>query len=188
MESFEIWTVVPASPEAVYAAWLDAIAHSAFTGQPATVEPSVGSRFTAFGEYIEGTNRELEPGRRILQSWRTTEFSADDPDSLLEVVLEPHEEGTRLTLRHSEIPEGQGDRYEGGWQEHYFEPLKRFFQPKKAATKKTAPRRSSTKKAVRKKAAVKKAASRKAAAKRASPRKAAGKSAARRKSLPRKRG
>lgn len=177
-ESFEIWTVVPASPEAIYEAWLDAVAHSAFTGEPATTEAAVGGRFTAFGDYIEGTNRELEPGRRIVQSWRTTEFSDDDPDSLLEVLLEPLDEGTRLVLRHSNVPEGQGKQYEGGWQEHYFEPLKEYFGKKKPPAKKVAPKRPVAKKAAPKKPIAKKAAPKKpvakkkpAAAKKAAPKK-----------------
>jgi hypothetical protein len=28
---------------------------------------------------------------------------------------------------HSAIPEGQGDQYAKGWQDHYFEPMRAYF-------------------------------------------------------------
>ena len=74
---------------------------------------------------------ELDPPRRIVQSWRTTEFPEGSPDSRLEVLLEPDGAGTRLTLVHTEIPDGQGARYEEGWKENYFTPMKAYFSGQK---------------------------------------------------------
>ncbi len=69
----------------------------------------------------------LEPNHRIVQSWRTTEFPPESPDSRLELILEEVEGGTKLTLRHSNIPEGQGQMYKDGWVEWYFEPMQAYF-------------------------------------------------------------
>jgi uncharacterized protein YndB with AHSA1/START domain len=71
-------------------------------------------------------NLELEPGRRILQSWRTDEFSPEEADSRLEVLLEPEGDGTQLTLRHTQLPE-HGQQYEDGWRENYFEPMSEYY-------------------------------------------------------------
>jgi activator of HSP90 ATPase len=110
--------------ERLYGAWLDSAAHSAFTGSPAQIDPQIGGRFSAWGGYIEGTTLELEPYRRIVQTWRTTEFPEGSADSRLEVLLEEAGLGqTRLTLLHSEIPEGQGQGYLQGWEEFYFQPM-----------------------------------------------------------------
>ncbi len=87
---------------------------------------SGGRAFDAWDGYISGRNLALEPGRRIVQAWRTTKFAAEDPDSRLEVVLEPVPEGTRLTLRHSAVPDGH-DHYRDGWVSHYIEPMQRYF-------------------------------------------------------------
>src|SRR5512137_897347 len=113
-DSFEISDLIPASPEHIYHAWLDAAEHGAFTGGTATGKAKVGSKFTAWDGYISGTNLELEPNRRIVQSWRTTEFPADSPDSLLEILLVAQGERTKITLVHSNIPEGQGQDYYQG--------------------------------------------------------------------------
>lgn len=126
-DSFEISTVVPTTPQRVYAAWLSSDEHSAMTGGAAQIDPIVGGRFNAWDGYITGTTLELEPQRRIVQSWRTTEFPDDAPDSRLELALEAVAGGTKLTLKHSHIPTGQGASYESGWVENYFEPMKTHF-------------------------------------------------------------
>jgi uncharacterized protein YndB with AHSA1/START domain len=126
-ESFRISTVIAATPAQIYEAWLDSEQHAAMTGGEATVDGSVGGTFHAWGPYISGTTVELETDRRIVQSWRTNEFPADAPDSRLEVLLSPEAGGTRVSLVHSEIPEGQGDSYRRGWEEFYFQPMKRYF-------------------------------------------------------------
>ncbi len=130
LDSIQISTVMPASPERIYKAWLSSKEHSAFTGGKATVDPKVGGRHTAWDDYIEGVTLELVPYRRIVQSWRSTEFPADAADSRLEVLLEKVKGGTQITLNHSDIPEGQGAKYESGWAESYFDPMRAYFSKK----------------------------------------------------------
>jgi uncharacterized protein YndB with AHSA1/START domain len=125
-ESITLWEIFPASPREIYDSWLSS-AHGKMVGSTATVDPRVGGAFTAWDGYIKGTTLELEPYRRIVQAWRTTEFSAAHPDSRLELMLEQVEGGTRLTIRHIEIPEGQGASLEQGWIDHYFRPMKEYF-------------------------------------------------------------
>lgn len=133
LETFELESLIAASPEAVYRAWTDAAEHSAFTGGAATMDARVGGRFSAWDQYITGENLEIEPGRRLLQSWRTTEFPEGAEASRLEIRFEPEGSGTRVRLAHSQIPEGQGERYRKGWQEHYFTPLAEHFAKKAAS-------------------------------------------------------
>lgn len=136
IESFELDFVVPAPPERVYAAWVDPKQHTAFTGSPATVEPWVGGRFTAHDGYIHGINLELSPAKRIVQTWRSSEFPVGTPDSRLAVELSPADGGgTLLKILHSNIPHGQGKHYKSGWVSRYFKPLARFFAPKVRAVK-----------------------------------------------------
>lgn len=103
----------------VLADWLDADGHAAMTGAAATVE---GDRFTAWEGYIEGRTVESGAGR-IVQRWRTSEFPADAPDSLLEVIVRDVPGGCVVELVHTEIPAGQGPNYEQGWADYYFTPM-----------------------------------------------------------------
>jgi len=122
-----ISVVLSAKPLEVYKAWLSAREHGLFTGAKATITARVGSRFSAGDGYISGKTLEVEPGRRIVQSWRTTEFSETDPDSRLEILVAPAKGGTRLTLKHAALPPGTAAKYRDGWREFYFEPMRAYF-------------------------------------------------------------
>jgi activator of HSP90 ATPase len=127
-DSFEISTVIPGvSAEQVCRAWIDSAEHSAFTGSPAEIDQDSEQRYTAWDGYISGRTLEVEPPNRILQSWRTTEFPADSPDSRLEILLEDVDDGVRLTLVHTGIPSGQGQHYRQGWEDYYFQPMRVYF-------------------------------------------------------------
>jgi activator of HSP90 ATPase len=123
-------SLIPATPQEIYHAWMSSDGHSAMTGSPAKISPELGGKFEAWDGYIHGTNLELVPGKRIVQSWRTVEFSADEPDSRIEISLDAEGEQTRLTLHHTGLPP-HGKQYEQGWVESYFEPMKEYFKTKK---------------------------------------------------------
>ncbi|MDB5411590.1 MAG: Activator of ATPase [Rhodospirillales bacterium] len=125
--AFTLSDTIPAAPRAIYDAWLDGPRHSAMTGGKAEAAPAVGGTFTAWDGYISGRNLELEPGVRIVQSWRTTNFTDEQPDSRITVILVPVAGGTLLTLRHENVPEDQPGYENGGWQDHYFTPMKAYF-------------------------------------------------------------
>lgn len=126
-ESILISEVIPATPQRIFSAWMDSAEHSAFTGDEAVVVPEVGGEHQSAGGYIKGRTLELNEGSRIVQSWRTTEFPAESPDSRVEITLEPTLGGTLVTLLHTDIPVGQGDRYRQGWNEYYLTRLKTYF-------------------------------------------------------------
>jgi len=126
-EFFKISTTLPATPKQIYTAWMGSKRHTEFTGEPADVETMVGGHFKAFGNYITGVNLELKPYRKIVQSWRTTEFPDTAEDSRLEIDLEETRGGTKLTMRHSNIPDGQAAAYKDGWKKFYFARLKTYF-------------------------------------------------------------
>ncbi len=128
-DSITVSTVLPASAERIYRAWLSSDEHAHFTGSPAQIDPHVGGAFTAWDGYIQGTTLEIEPNRRIVQAWRTTDFPAGSPDSRLEVILDERTDGVEVTLIHTNIPDGQGDGYEQGWIDYYFAPMREYFAP-----------------------------------------------------------
>lgn len=126
-ESRTVTAEIPASPEAIFDAWMSSRGHSDMTGSDATVDARVGGAFTAWDGYIEGRTLELDRPRRIVQAWRTSEFPEGAPDSRVVVDLEKTDDATRVTITHTDIPDGQGDAYEHGWQEYYFLPMNDWF-------------------------------------------------------------
>jgi activator of HSP90 ATPase len=123
---FEQSDLIPARAQAIYDAWMSTDGHTAMTGATAEVDPSVGGTVSAWDGYIWGRTVALEPGTRIVQSWRTSDFAETDADSQIEVTLEPVEGGTTVRLRHSGVPADQLGYENGGWQDNYFDPMKAY--------------------------------------------------------------
>ncbi|MEM9146285.1 MAG: SRPBCC domain-containing protein [Pseudomonadota bacterium] len=105
-----------ASPDLVYALWLNAQAMmlwfgvDGITNTACKTDPRVGGtwRMDATGPngafHIGGTYLALEPGRRIVMSW--VHVGADGVqgnETEAEIRFDPIPEGTRVTVRHSRI-------------------------------------------------------------------------------------
>ena len=158
------------SPTELYDTWMSSKGHAAMNGAgKCTIDPVVGGRHVEGDGYMHGWNLALSRGKRIVQSWRTTDFAPESPDSVIELTFAKTKDGTALTLLHTDIPEGQGEGYSRGWPEFYFDPMALYFAKggvKKApakATKKAAAKPA--KKAAAKKPAAKKATTPKSAKK-----------------------
>jgi activator of HSP90 ATPase len=126
-DSIKASAVIPAEPQAVYDAWMSGKGHAAMTGNPAKVTAKVGGSFSAWDGYISGKTLELEPPKRILQSWRSSDFEKTDADSRLEILLDKARGGTKVTLVHTGIPAGRGAEFRKGWIDFYFTPMKEWF-------------------------------------------------------------
>ena len=129
--AFTLTTTIPASPQEIYEAWLDSVVHSEMTGGEASMSDETGAQVSAWDGYITGRNLELVPGERIVQSWRTTQFTDEHEDSQIIVTLKAVVDGTLLTLEHTNVPDAQKSYEEGGWQKHYFDPMKEYFAKRK---------------------------------------------------------
>ena len=173
-DSIRVSAVFPVSPERIYEAWLDGEEHGAMTGSSAKAQPKVGAKHSSWDGYIVGVNKVLEPARRIVQTWYAGDFPGGSEHSLVEVLLEPDEDGTLVTIVHTEIPDGMGKTYELGWQDFYIAPMRNYFaeeangEPrpaKKAAAAKPAAKKVAAKKASAAKPAAKKVAAKAAPAK-----------------------
>ena len=131
---FSISATISAPPDKVYEAYLSSREHAAMTGSAAKIENKVSGRFMAWDGYITGTITELVKNRKIVQTWRTTEFEAEDPDSTLELTFDAVQDGkgTKLVLTHKNLPEGTEAEYKQGWKDCYFEPMKEYFKDSKS--------------------------------------------------------
>jgi uncharacterized protein YndB with AHSA1/START domain len=125
--TYTLTALIPATPREIYEAWLDSVAHSEMTGGDANVSGEVGGEFSAWDEYITGRNVELVPAERIVQSWRTDEYDDEHEDSTITITFEETDDGTLLTLVHSNVPDDQTHYEESGWESNYFEPMRAYF-------------------------------------------------------------
>ncbi|MCX6648497.1 MAG: SRPBCC family protein [Candidatus Bathyarchaeota archaeon] len=124
-------TLIPATPGEVYDAYIDAEKQSKFTGSVATSDPRVGGEFTSWDGYITGKYLALEPGKKIVQEWTSSDFPEGVPPSRFEIVLREAKGGTELTMTHSGVPEEMAEDIGQGWKDYYWEPMKKYFKSRK---------------------------------------------------------
>src|SRR5690348_3152368 len=84
-EALRVTSTIPVAPTTLYFAWIDSGHHSSMTGMTAKIEPEVGAKYSACNGYVTGKLVILDLGRRIVMSWRTTDFPRDAADSRVEV-------------------------------------------------------------------------------------------------------
>jgi uncharacterized protein YndB with AHSA1/START domain len=124
---FEVSQQIAASPQEIYEAWLSSDGHSAMTGSSAHVDPEVGGDFDAWDGYIHGTTLEAVPFSKVVQTWRSANFTDEHEDSRIEVTFEGNDDGTLVTVRHANVPSDQLGYEDGGWQKSYFDPMRAYF-------------------------------------------------------------
>ena len=116
-----------ASPHDVYEALMDSRKHAQFTGGKASISRKVGGKFSAFDGYAEGTNLELVPDEKIVQSWRASDWP-EGHYSRASFSLKEVEGGTRLTFTQTGVPEEQSEDVSQGWRDYYWEPMKEMLE------------------------------------------------------------
>jgi uncharacterized protein YndB with AHSA1/START domain len=126
-EALRVTSTIPVAPTTLYFAWIDSTHHSSMTGQTAKIDPVVGAKYSACDGYVTGKLVILDLGRRIVESWRTTDFPRDAADSRVEVHFETLGQSTRLLILHTDIPEGQSEKYKALWNERYIGPMRSYF-------------------------------------------------------------
>lgn len=117
---------LPANPQRIYEALLDAKQFAVFSGLPAEIDPKVGGAFSMFHGQIVGRNVELVPNQRIVQAWRPTHWDAGFY-SIVQFELKPQGAATLVVLDHHGFPEGEFNSLTWGWNNHYWEGLKKYF-------------------------------------------------------------
>jgi activator of HSP90 ATPase len=114
-----------AAPQRIYDVLLDSKQFAAFTGLPAEIDPKPGGTFSVFQGMIVGRNIELVSAQRIVQAWRPAAWPTGIY-SLVKFDLQARGNGSTVVLNHSSFPEGDYDHLSQGWNERYWEPLRKF--------------------------------------------------------------
>ena len=123
--------VLPASPKALYAMYLNPKAHGAITGGKIVISAKPGSTFNAFGGALTGRMLHTVPGRLIVQAWRSTAFHKRDHDSTLILRFLPAGRSRgktrgRIDLVHVNVPSHDYHGVNKGWKNYYWKPWRKL--------------------------------------------------------------
>ncbi|MGI9429879.1 MAG: SRPBCC domain-containing protein [Bythopirellula sp.] len=114
--------VLPATADRLFEMYLDPAQHASFTGFPVTIGAVAGAKFEAFEGQLSGQILQLVESRLIVQSWRSTQFRDEDPDSTLILSFTPAGDQGRIDLVHLDVPDHDVDGVTQGWQQFYWTP------------------------------------------------------------------
>ena len=120
--------VLPRPPARLYAMYLNAREHSAFTGSPVRIAGRTGASFEAFGGALTGKILQLVPNRLIVQSWRSTEFAKRDLDSTLILSFWKDPGGGRIELTHVNVADSDFAGVSEGWPKYYWIPWRAYLE------------------------------------------------------------
>jgi len=118
---------IKATPHEIYEALMDSRKHSKFTEAKASISRKIGGKFKAYGDYISGVNLDLVPDKKIIQSWRGSDW-AKGHYSKVTFSLKKVKNGTRLTFRQSGLPEKYYKDINQGWRDYYWKPMKEILE------------------------------------------------------------
>lgn len=125
MKSFKKYYIIPAPPGDLYLALTNPLTLQLWTGEEAIMSTEPGSEFSLWEGSITGKNLEFEPNKKIVQQW----YFGDQPEeSIVTIKLHPHDAGTSVELRHTNIPDEAYDDIMEGWNEMYFGALQDFYR------------------------------------------------------------
>jgi activator of HSP90 ATPase len=112
-----------ASPHEVFETLMDSRKHARFTGERAHISRRIGGRFVAYNGYIEGANLNLVPDKKIVQSWRGSDWPKNHY-SRATFSLKKVKNGTRLTFTQRAVPDQYYHDIRQGWRDYYWKPMK----------------------------------------------------------------
>jgi uncharacterized protein YndB with AHSA1/START domain len=119
----EVSVHIAAEPETVFRYFTDPGRYVQWMGRDATLEPVPGGSYRvlmregveAAGEFVE-----IDPPHRVVFTWGWTHDDAVPPGTTRVVVtLRPENGGTRLVLRHHDLPgDQQREHHRKGWRQY----------------------------------------------------------------------
>jgi len=109
-----------ASPHAVYEALMDSRKHARITGAKAKISRKVNGRFTAYDGYIEGVHVDLVPDKKIVQSWRGSDWPEGHFSKATFSLKKIKMRATYFTQ--SGVPFGHFHGINQGWRDYYWGP------------------------------------------------------------------
>ena len=121
---------IKAAPHEVYETLMDSRKHSELTGDKAVISRTVGGKFTSFDGWAEGTNLELTPDEKIVQTWRGSDWPEGHYSRATFLLAGGGDGATKLSFVQTGVPEDVYEDVKKGWRDYYWKPLKAMLEKK----------------------------------------------------------
>ena len=111
----------------VYEALMNSKKHAKFTGGKAKISGRVAGRFSVFNGYASGKNLELVKDKKIVQTWRASDW-AEGQYSTVTFNFLPAKNGCTLSFTQQDVPANQYESIKQGWKDFYWKPMKKMLE------------------------------------------------------------
>lgn len=125
--NFIIKETFSTSAEELFGLFTDSQRLSMLTCSKVVVEPKVGGRIEMFNGAVSGEVKEIEDGKKIVQSWR---FNSWAPEQLSTVVMTFNKKNSNtveFVLEHKNVPNADLERAKAGWKENFIKRIPVIF-------------------------------------------------------------
>jgi activator of HSP90 ATPase len=99
---------------------------SAFTRASCEIDPKPGGKFSMLAGNITGEFVEFVPNQKIVQKWRFKSWP-EGVESLVTLEFKQEEDGAKVILEQTGVPDSEMDRTKQGWKQNIFGPIKQTF-------------------------------------------------------------
>lgn len=117
-----------ASAQDLYDLLVNARKLTKITGGKATNTEKAGGKFSAYDDYIFGTNVELVPGKKIIQKWSCQDFPDKHFTDVTIELKKISEKQTELIFTQANVPDDFYEDISEGWNQFYWEPIKDYLE------------------------------------------------------------
>jgi activator of HSP90 ATPase len=115
--------MMPGTPHQVFELLMDNAKHAKFTGGEASISRKEGGSFSAFDGWATGTNMEIIKDKKIVQTWRGSDWP-DGHYSIATFTLLSAKGGTKLLFSQTNVPSTFARDIANGWRQYYWAPMK----------------------------------------------------------------
>ncbi|MDP2924846.1 MAG: SRPBCC domain-containing protein [Nanoarchaeota archaeon] len=117
-----------AKPEDIYEYLMNARKFANITGGKASNPGKISGKFSYYDEYIQGSNVELSPGKKIVWKWTCADFPNNHTTTVTIIFKKKGDKQTELDFTQDNIPDDFYDDIAVAWKEFYWEPIKDYIE------------------------------------------------------------
>lgn len=121
--------IIAALPSRIFQFLTDAKKHSLLTDAECEMDAQVGAELNLFGGAITGSVIELVENKKVVWDWYCYVHGWPE-DHMSRVIFELQESdgATKIFFTHEGIPSEAYDLVKEGWEERYWQPMKRLLE------------------------------------------------------------
>jgi len=125
MKSLKQSYTIAAPVEKVWQALTDPKEIDGWGAGPAEMNDRVGTKFKLWDGDIHGENTEVITKRKLVQDWYGGDWAEA---SRVTINLKSDDGKTTVDLTHENIPDGEADSIDDGWNRYYFGEIKNHLE------------------------------------------------------------